>query len=71
MAKANMKVDLANLQGPAHSKMWHTLQLTDSKDKFNFTIDQEEVTFFVDDLRIVLKLPQATDNDQAEFVYPL
>nr|GEU38264.1 hypothetical protein [Tanacetum cinerariifolium] len=70
MAKANMKVDVTNLPGPAHSKIWHTLQLDDSKDKFKFIIDQEEVTFSVDDFYTVLKLPQATDNDHAEFMEP-
>nr|GEW32051.1 hypothetical protein [Tanacetum cinerariifolium] len=52
-------------------QMWHTVQLADSKNKFKFIIDQEEVTFSVDDLCTVLKLPQATHNDNVEFVEPL
>ncbi|GJV35565.1 hypothetical protein Tco_1408042 [Tanacetum coccineum] len=51
--------------------MWNTLQLSNSKDKFKFTIGEEEVTFSMNDLHTVLKLPQATDNDHAEFVEAL
>ncbi|GJW16159.1 hypothetical protein Tco_0020292 [Tanacetum coccineum] len=50
--------------------MWHTLQLANSKYTFKFTIDQEEVTFSVNDLRTVLNLPQEIDNDHVEFVEP-
>ncbi|GJS94805.1 hypothetical protein Tco_0801773 [Tanacetum coccineum] len=49
-------------------QMWNTLQLADSKDKLKFTIDEEEVTFLMNDLRTILQLPQATDNDHVEFV---
>ncbi|GJU39073.1 hypothetical protein Tco_1192030 [Tanacetum coccineum] len=49
-------------------QMWNTLQLADSKEEFKFTIDEEEVTFLMNDLRTVLKLPQATANNHAEFV---
>ncbi|GKD02515.1 hypothetical protein Tco_1177489, partial [Tanacetum coccineum] len=37
-------------------------------DKFKFVVDEEKVTFSVNNLRTVLKLPQVTDNDHAEFV---
>ncbi|GKC12476.1 hypothetical protein Tco_1009258 [Tanacetum coccineum] len=48
--------------------MWNTLQLADSKEEFKFIIDEEEVTFSMNDLRIMLKLPQATANNHVEFV---
>ncbi|GKA00306.1 hypothetical protein Tco_0672856, partial [Tanacetum coccineum] len=47
------------------------MKLADFKNAFKFTIDQEEVAFSVNDLRTVLNLPQATDNNHAEFVEPL
>ncbi|GJX34621.1 hypothetical protein Tco_0246178 [Tanacetum coccineum] len=51
--------------------MWNTLQLADSKEEFKSIIDEEEVTFSLNDLRTVLKLTQATDNDHTEFVEAL
>nr|GFC70690.1 hypothetical protein [Tanacetum cinerariifolium] len=51
-------------------QMWNTLQVADSKDTFKFTMDQEEVTFLVNDLRTMVNLPQVTDNDHVEFVEP-
>ncbi|GJT72213.1 hypothetical protein Tco_1031499 [Tanacetum coccineum] len=37
-------------------------------DKFQFTINEEEVTFTLHDLRTVFKLPQATANNHVEFM---
>ncbi|GKD42094.1 hypothetical protein Tco_1266739 [Tanacetum coccineum] len=74
VAKANKKVDLTSLPCLAAipliymQQMWNTLQLANSKEEFKSIIDEEEVTFLLNDLRIVLKLTQATDNDHAEFV---
>ncbi|GKC16587.1 hypothetical protein Tco_1013369 [Tanacetum coccineum] len=51
-------------------QMWNTLLPTDSKDTFKYTIDQEEVTFSVNDLRTVVNFSQVTDNDHVEFVEP-
>ncbi|GJX11030.1 hypothetical protein Tco_0200889 [Tanacetum coccineum] len=56
VAKANKKVDLTKLPCSAGSKII---------GGFYSVI---HLTFSVNDLRIVLKLPQATDNDHAEFV---
>nr|GEV08687.1 uncharacterized mitochondrial protein AtMg00810-like [Tanacetum cinerariifolium] len=51
--------------------MWITLKLADSKKVFRFMVDEEEVTFLLDKLRAVLKLPHATANNNVEFVKPL
>ncbi|GJX16404.1 hypothetical protein Tco_0217236 [Tanacetum coccineum] len=49
-------------------QLWNTIQLADSKEKFKFTIDEDEVTFSLNGFRTVLHLPHATDNNHAEFV---
>ncbi|GJT42667.1 integrase, catalytic region, zinc finger, CCHC-type containing protein [Tanacetum coccineum] len=51
-------------------QMWHTLKLVDSKDKFKFMVDEEEVMFLINDLRTLFQLPQATDNNHVDFVEP-
>ncbi|GJS45395.1 hypothetical protein Tco_0595516 [Tanacetum coccineum] len=51
-------------------QVWHTLKLDDSKEKFKFFIDEEELTFLVDDFQTLFQLPQANDNNHAEFVEP-
>ncbi|GKC02417.1 hypothetical protein Tco_0994027 [Tanacetum coccineum] len=73
IAKANKKVDPTRLPCPAASKiieemlqrhiLRHALIASAS-----FVVDEEKVTFSVNNLRTVLKLPQVTDNDHAEFV---
>ncbi|GJX77192.1 gag-pol polyprotein [Tanacetum coccineum] len=51
-------------------QMWITLKLVDSKEVFRFMVDEEEVTFSLDELRTMLKLPLATANNNVEFVEP-
>ncbi|GJZ31787.1 hypothetical protein Tco_0576834 [Tanacetum coccineum] len=51
--------------------MWNTLKLVDSKEVFKFIVDEEEVTFSLNDLQAVLKLPQKTTNNRAELVEAL
>ncbi|GJX38379.1 hypothetical protein Tco_0251682 [Tanacetum coccineum] len=63
IAKANKKVDLINLPCPAASKI-----IGEILQQFKFTIDEEEVTFSLNDLCIMLKLPQATANNHVGFV---
>ncbi|GJW32462.1 hypothetical protein Tco_0052494 [Tanacetum coccineum] len=46
------------------------MKLADSKEVFKFMVDEEEVTFSPDELKTMLKLPQATANNNAEFVEP-
>ncbi|GJR69998.1 retrovirus-related pol polyprotein from transposon TNT 1-94 [Tanacetum coccineum] len=41
-----------------------------AQDKFKFFVDEEEVTFSVDDFRTLFQLPQATENNHAEFEEP-
>nr|GEU29374.1 hypothetical protein [Tanacetum cinerariifolium] len=53
-----------------HRQMWHTLKMDDSKDKFKFLLDEEEVTFSLNDLQTLFQLPQATDNNHADIVEP-
>ncbi|GJW38030.1 hypothetical protein Tco_0060950 [Tanacetum coccineum] len=43
-------------------QLWYTLQLADSKESFNFKLEQHDVEFTMDDLRTLLNLPQETDN---------
>ncbi|GKE69652.1 hypothetical protein Tco_1527724, partial [Tanacetum coccineum] len=50
--------------------MWITLKLVDSKEMFKFMINVEEVTFSLDELQTMLKLPLATANNNVEFVEP-
>nr|GEX17494.1 hypothetical protein [Tanacetum cinerariifolium] len=50
--------------------MWNTLKLADSKEVFRFMVDEKEVTFSLDELLIVLKLPQVTTNNNVEFLKP-
>ncbi|GJY64109.1 hypothetical protein Tco_0465569 [Tanacetum coccineum] len=49
-------------------QLWYTLQLTDSKESFNFKLDQQDVEFTIADLHTLLNLPQATDNNQEGFI---
>ncbi|GKC79384.1 hypothetical protein Tco_1130158 [Tanacetum coccineum] len=49
-------------------QMWHTLKLVDSKDKFKFMVDEEEVMFLMNDLQTLFQLPQATDNNHVDLV---
>nr|GEU87610.1 reverse transcriptase domain, reverse transcriptase zinc-binding domain protein [Tanacetum cinerariifolium] len=45
-------------------------ELADSKEAFNFKLDQQDVEFTVVDLCTMLNLPQANDNKQEAFVDP-
>ncbi|GJV58252.1 hypothetical protein Tco_1459257 [Tanacetum coccineum] len=40
------------------------------KFKFKFMVDEEEVTFSLNDLRTLFQLPQATDNNHVDFMEP-
>ncbi|GJX82496.1 hypothetical protein Tco_0331977 [Tanacetum coccineum] len=52
-------------------KFWHSLKLDDSKDKFKFFLDFNDVQFSVDDLRRIFQLPQATECNNVGFVAAL
>ncbi|GJT25474.1 hypothetical protein Tco_0895411 [Tanacetum coccineum] len=52
-------------------QLWHTLKLEDLKGKFKFFVDKEEFTFPVVDFQTLFQLPQATDNNHADFEEPL
>ncbi|GJR94766.1 hypothetical protein Tco_0266940 [Tanacetum coccineum] len=62
LASANKKIDLINPSCPP--------AMADSKEVFKFMVDEEEVTFSLDKLRTMLKLPQATGHNNADFVEP-
>nr|GEX63042.1 hypothetical protein [Tanacetum cinerariifolium] len=47
---------------------WKQIGRIFKTEVFKFMVDEEEVTFSLDDLRTVLKLPQVTANNHAEFV---
>ncbi|GKD44046.1 hypothetical protein Tco_1268691 [Tanacetum coccineum] len=42
--------------------------MDDAKDKFKFFLDTKELTLIVADFRCIFQLPQATDNNNTEFV---
>ncbi|GKB12521.1 hypothetical protein Tco_0846444 [Tanacetum coccineum] len=67
--KDNVIVSAGSTKGiPAGSTI--LVLLDDSKDKFKFFVDEEEVTFSVDDFQTLFQLPQATENNHAEFEEP-
>ncbi|GJU04261.1 hypothetical protein Tco_1114599 [Tanacetum coccineum] len=46
-------------------KFWHTLREDGSKYRLKFMLDRKELTFTLDDFRIIFHLPQANDNNHA------
>ncbi|GKA41839.1 hypothetical protein Tco_0734499 [Tanacetum coccineum] len=68
----NKKIDLLYPPClPASKIVGEMLKLEDSKEVFRFMVDEVEVTFSLNELRTVMKLPLATANNNAEFVKPL
>ncbi|GJX86208.1 hypothetical protein Tco_0336982 [Tanacetum coccineum] len=53
-----------------HATNVHLSEVVDSKEVFKFMVDEEEVTFSLDKLQTMLKLPQATGHNNADFVEP-
>ncbi|GJV65115.1 retrovirus-related pol polyprotein from transposon TNT 1-94 [Tanacetum coccineum] len=47
---------------------WHTLKEDGSTYRLKFVLDRKELTLTLDDFRIILYLPQATDNNHDHFV---
>ncbi|GJZ83194.1 hypothetical protein Tco_0648367 [Tanacetum coccineum] len=46
------------------AQFWHTLREDGSKYRLKFMLDRKELTFTLDDFRIIFHLPQANDNNQ-------
>ncbi|GJT72489.1 retrovirus-related pol polyprotein from transposon TNT 1-94 [Tanacetum coccineum] len=52
------------------AQFWHTLKEYGSKHRFKFLLDRKELTFTLDDFRIIFHLPQVNDNNHASFMPP-
>nr|GEV84327.1 hypothetical protein [Tanacetum cinerariifolium] len=52
------------------AQFWHTLKEDGSKYRLKFMLDRKELSFTLDDFRIIFHLPQATDTNHDSFMPP-